>query len=350
MKKIGVWLLAVLMLAMCLTPLAACGKKADDQLVLFTWADYFPQDVLDAFEKDTGIEIVYTYFDSNEEMLSKLQSAKGGDYDVILASDYILDIARREGLLSKLDKEQISNFKDIDPVFQGHFYDPDNEYTVPYAAGTPLIIYDPAKVSIDIKGYNDLWDASLKDSIVMMDDARNVMGVALWSMGESLNTTDEAKLRAAGDKLMQLKPNIRVLDYNLPHEKMISGEASVGYMFTPQVLWALSERPDLKVVYPEEGMGFGIDSCVVPVNAPHQENAFKFLNYILDGQVSAKLSEFTQYINCVTTAKEFLSKEYLENEVLYIPSEILGEAEFMEDIGAEATEVVDEIWVKFKQQ
>jgi len=169
------------------------------------------------------------------------------------------------------------------------------------------------------------------------------------AMGHSLNTTDEAIIQQAGDKLLELKDNIVALDYNTPHMKMIDGEATVGFMFTPQVQWALSERPDLKVVYPEEGMGFGIDSCFIPANAPNADEAHEFLNFILDGEISARLTQFTQYINCVSTAKEFMSEEELSNPAIYIPAEILGEAEFMEDVGATA-ELIDEQWTRFKQQ
>jgi spermidine/putrescine transport system substrate-binding protein len=318
-------------------------------MVLFSWADTFPQEVLDAFTAETGIKVVYTYFESNEEMLTKLEAAKGGDYDVVMASDYIVDIARKEGLMQKLDKSVITRYGDIEPAMLNQFYDPDNEYCVPYEAGTPLIIYDPAKVDFEIKGYNDLWNPALEDSVVIIDDARVITGITLLSMGYTMNETEESIIRAAGDKLITLKPNIRVFDYSAPHEKMISGEAAVGFMFTSQIVWALSERPDLKVVYPEEGMGYGIDSCFIPSNAPNPEYANLFLNFILDGKISAQISEFTQYINCVTTAKEYLSPEYLNNEALYIPGEILGDAQFIMDVGPDATALYDEVWTAMKQ-
>ncbi len=110
-------------------------------------------------------------------------------------------------------------------------------------------------------------------------------------MGQSFNNTDEAVLDQAKEKLLRLKPNIRALDYSTPYNLMISGETAVGYMFTSQVITALNENPDLKVVYPEEGLGFGIDACFVPANAPHKENAYKFLDFILDGERSAHISE-----------------------------------------------------------
>ena len=243
----------------------------------------------------------------------------------------------------------ITRFGDIDPVFQSKFFDPDNEYTVPFAAGTPLIVYDPAKVSIDITGYESLWDPSLEDSIVLIDDARVILGVTLISMGYTMNETDPEIIQAAGDKLLQMKGNIRALDYNTPHELMISGETAVGFMFTPQAYWAITERPDLEICYPKEGMGFGIDAFFIPSNAPHAEEANLFLNYILDGETSAYLSEFTQYMNCVTTAKEYLPESYF-NEVLYIPDEVLGNTQFVEDVGTEAQSLYADQWTRFKNE
>ena len=148
------------------------SAKDKDELVLYTWDGMFPQEVLDDFEKETGTKVVYSNFDTDETMLEKLSQAKGGDYDVVIADDYIIDSAVKEGLVQKIDKDTVSNFKNINPLYQGQFYDPDDEYTVPYGAGIPLIVYDPEQVDIDIKGYKDLWDPSLEDSIALTANYR----------------------------------------------------------------------------------------------------------------------------------------------------------------------------------
>ncbi|MEG0766804.1 MAG: spermidine/putrescine ABC transporter substrate-binding protein, partial [Clostridia bacterium] len=258
-------------------------------------------------------------------------------------------IARNEGLLLELDKSKLPNYVNIDPVFQNQYYDPDNKYTIPYAAGTPLIIYDPALVDIEITGYEDLWNPALADSVVVMNDARNVIGITLKTLGASVNTTDPAILAQAREKLLQLKPNIRALDYDTPHQLMISGETAVGYMFTPQIAWTLAERPDLKVVYPKEGMGYGIDSIVVPAHAPHANNAHQFINFLLQPEIGAKIAQVQQYMNCNQAAVPLLESDLKTNNVIYIPGEIRGEAEFIKDVG-DALPIYDEIWTAFKQQ
>ena len=157
------------------------SAKDKDELVLYTWDGMFPQEVLDDFEKETGTKVVYSNFDTDETMLEKLSQAKGGDYDVVIADDYIIDSAVKEGLVQKIDKDTVSNFKNINSLYQGQFYDPDDEYTVPYGAGIPLIVYDPEQVDIDIKGYKDLWDKSLEDSIAIVGNYRVICGITLAS-------------------------------------------------------------------------------------------------------------------------------------------------------------------------
>lgn len=320
-------------------PAPAAEEKV---LNVFTWATYFPDDVLAEFTEATGIKINYSTFETNEEMLMKLES--GGEYDLVLASDYIVDIARSQELMLKLDKEKLPNYKNINPAFQSKFFDPQNEYTIPYSAGIPLIVYNPAMTGdVEIKGYEDLWNPAFKDSLVIMDDPRNVLGITLKTMGKSLNETDPAVLEQAKEKLMTLKPNIRALDYSTPYNLMIGEETSIGYMFTSQVITALEAKPELKVVFPEEGLGFGIDSCFIPVKAPHPDNAHQFLDFIMEGERSAHITDQVFYISCNSAATPFL-----KNQTLVIPDDAITDAEFIMDVG-DATQLYNDIWTAFKQ-
>ncbi len=350
MKKLFTIALA---LACCLALLAGCGTAApapEKKVVnIFTWDGYLPQDVLDDFTAQTGIAVNYANFESNEEMLTKLEAGGAGQYDVVIASDYIIDIARKKGgLLAELDKTQLPNYKNLDESFLSQYYDPQNQHAIPYAAGTPLIVYDPAVVSLDIQGYADLWNTALADSLVLMDDGRNVIGITLKTMGKSFNETDPVVLEEARQKLLTLRPNIRALSYNDPQGVLLSGEASVGYMFTPQVVAVLENRPDMKVVYPKEGMGFGIDSLFMPKNAPNSANAHAFLNFLMDAEIAARVSSQIMYLCPNKAAAPYLPESYKNNASLFIPSEVLGETEFIQDVG-EATAIFDKIWTEFKQ-
>lgn len=344
MKRLLPLLLVLLMALPAVAP-----AEEEKVLNILTWADYINgPTVLEPFEVETGIRINYDFFDSNEEMLIKLQAVNGGTYDIVLASDYIVDITRREELMLPLDKEKIPNYDNIDPLFQSQFFDPDNEYVIPYIAGTPLIMYDPALIDIEITGYNSLWDESLRDSLVLMDDARNIIGIVLKSMGYSMNETDPDILAQAEEKLMLLGPNVRVLDYNRPDLPLVSGEASVGYLFTPAIVWAKEERDDLMYVYPEEGMGFGIDSLFIPVNAPHPDNAHQFLDFLLRPEIGVQIAMMQAYRTVNRAAFDLLPEEVTSDASIYIPAEALGTPEYIMDVG-DATPIYSEIWTKFKQ-
>ena len=332
----------VLILALMLMSVG-CSSAPAQELVIFSWADYIDPELLAQFTEETGIAINYNYYTSNEEMLTKLEAAEGGDYDIVIGSDFVVNIARNEGLIMEIDKEKVPNFSNLNPAYLNHYFDPEAKYTVPYVAGTPLIVYDPAKVTCEITGYNSLWDPSLADQLVVMDDMRNVIGMTLKSMGYSLNTEDPEIIAQAGEKLLQLKPNIRALDGDTPHEKLISGECTIGYLTMAE------NNPDLAFYLPEEGTNIYVDAMCIPKGAANKANAESFINFMCDPEVSAKASVFTQYINCNSAATEYLPQEFLDNKAVNIPADTLGETEFMQDISAEATEQMNEIWNAFKQ-
>ena len=240
---------AAVMLCAALTAAMVTGvsvsAKDKDELVLYTWDGMVPQEVLDDFEKETGTKVVYSNFDTDETMLEKLSQAKGGDYDVVIADDYIIESAVKEGLVQKLDKDAITNWGNINPLFLGQFYDPDDEYTVPYGAGIPLIVYDPDQVDIDIKGYKDLWDPSLEDSVAIIGAYRVICGITQLSMGESMNEDDVDVISRTGEKLQELAPNIRLIQDDNTQNALLNGEASVAFLYTSQVTQALKDNPDL---------------------------------------------------------------------------------------------------------
>lgn len=331
--------------------LASCGtpSKSNDEKVLniLMWDGYIPQDIIDNFQSETGIKMYFSNFESNEEMLQKLETSNG-EYDLVIGSDYIIEEAVAKDLTAELDKSKIPNYNNLDPAYLSQYYDPDNKYTVPYGPGTPLIIYDESKIDLDINSYNDLWNPALAGKIVMMDDTRNVVGMTLKSMGKSLNETDPESISAAKDRLMELSANIYKLDYSTPYDSIISGEAPVAYMFTSQVVTALMEKPDLKVVYPEEGMGFGIDCWFVTKDAKHKDSAFAFLNYVTDAENGAKISEQILYQCPNKASSEYLSEDYKKNKALYIPSDVLGDTEFIKNVDADTLSLYDEAYTQFK--
>ena len=334
--------LAAMLTAM--TALSVCGMSAladDNELVLFTWENMFPQEVLDGFEEETGVKVVYSNFDTDETMLEKLSQAKGGDYDVVVADDYIIQTAIEEGLVEKLDKSKLSGWDNINPLYQGQFYDPDDKYTVPYGAGIPLIVYDPDLVDFEIKGYSDLWNEELKDQVAITANYRVINGITLLSMGKSMNEEDVSVIEEAGQKLLELAPNIRLIQDDNTQNALLNGEASVAFLYTSQVTAALAENPDLKVVYPEEGLGFGVMGMFIPSEAPNADAAYQFVDYILRPEVAAQCFNYIGYYCTNKAADE------LVDESLVVPDSVTS-GESIKNVSQEAEEQYNKNWTEFK--
>jgi len=346
-KKIAVFLvvvMAVLALSGCST--TESEKKAGGTLTLFTWEGMFPQEVLNAFTDETGITINYNNFDYDETMLTKLQTANGGDYDLIIADDYIIEMAIAEGLVQKLDTSKLENYKNINPIYQGQFYDENDEYTVPYGAGVQTIVYNPSAVDVDIKGYADLFDPSFASDIGIIGNHRVINGLALKVLGESYNTEDIAVIEKAGEKLLELAPNIRLIKDDQLEQDLLSGEVNTAVMYTSQVTMAKLENPDLKVVFPEEGVGFGIMANFIPSKAPNPDAAYAFMDYILRPDVSAQCFEWLGFYSTNKEADDLIADEF--KEFLILPEGFNIDMEMIRSVSADAEEVHARVWTEFK--
>lgn len=321
---------------------------ADNETVtLYTWAEMFPPEVLNAFEAETGYKINYVNFDYDETMLAKLEAAGGGDYDVIIADDYIIERAVELGLLQKLDKEKIANFGNINPIYQGQFYDPQDEYTVPYGAGVQTITYNPALVSVPVNGYADLWDGEFADNIALTANYRVMIGMALKILGYSYNTNNLDEIKEAGNLLYELAPNVRLIKDDFIEDDLLSGEVSAAVMYTSQVTMAKLEDPSIEIVYPQEGIGFGIMGMFVPSKAPNADGAHAFIDYILRPEVSAQCYEWMGYYCTNKAADDLISDEF--KEFLVLPDTFsMDDMEMIGNISAEADTLMNEIWTEFK--
>ena len=238
MKKILSAALAALLLVGALAGCSGSSAGENGELVLYTWENMFPQEVLDGFTEETGIQVTYSNFDTDETMLARLETAKGGDYDLVIADDYIIETAIQQGLVQELDTSKLENYGSINPVYQGQFFDPEDKYTVPYGAGVQTIVYDPSVVDVDIQGYADLWDPSLEDNVGIIGSFRVINGMALKVLGESYNTEDLAAIDAAGEKLLELAPNIRLIKDDNTQDDLLSGEVGAAVLYTSQVTLA----------------------------------------------------------------------------------------------------------------
>lgn len=345
MKKRRYLIATLSLLLIMVFTLSACGGEQKETLTLYTWAEMFPDEVLTNFKEETGINVNYVNFDTDETMLQKLQSTNGGDYDLVIADDYIIETVIKENLAQKLDKSKISTLNNIDPRFQGAFYDKTDEYTVPYGAGVPLILYDPAVTGFELTSYEDLWDSRLEDNLALIGNYRVINGITLNTLNESMNTENLDKIREAGKKMQQLSKNVRVISDTNTQDYLLSGEVSAAFLYTSQVNAVLSQTDAFKVCYPSEGSGFGLMAGFVPSNAPNSEAAHKFLEYINKPEVAAKCFEFMGYYTTNKASEAFISDEM--KPLLVLPEDVrLGE--MIQSISVDADDVQKENFNNFK--
>ncbi|MDD3335248.1 MAG: spermidine/putrescine ABC transporter substrate-binding protein [Eubacteriales bacterium] len=345
MKKI-----MALILCLCLSALPLLGLAEEEKVVnILSWEGYVDEDTLNAFTEETGIKVVWSPMESIDEMLLKISQSGGEGYDLILTSDYSLDILRQEGLIQKLDKSKFTNYGNLNPTYMSQFYDPENEYVIPYVSGCTLIVYDPEKVPFEITGYEDLWNEALQDSIGTLDLDRVIIGVTLKSMGYSMNETDPEILAQAKEKLMPLYKNIRAFGDTESYAALVSGEASVGFIYASFASLLQTDAPQFQVVYPKEGIGFGIDGFVLTAASKHVDSAHAFLDYIMNPEVAAHNAEYQGYTNVNKAAEEYLSDAYWSNPAVCIPDDVMKGSEIVQDVG-EAQSIYTDIYTAFKLQ
>ncbi len=335
--------------------LAACGtsQQASKVLNLYAWSDYVPQQLLDDFTAKYGITVNYDTYSSNEEMLAKLQAGASG-YDVVIPSDYTVAIMVKQNMLEPLDVSKITNFANVDPRFTNQYYDPGNKYSVPYQWGTTSLVYDKTKVPFEPKSWADLWDPQFEGRLVVLDDEREVIGMALQTLGYDKNSTDPAQLDEAKQKLIELKPNILLFNSDDPESSLITGETWAGLVFNGNASLAYQEDPNIVYICPTEGCGLWFDNLAVPKGAPHVDAATLFLNFVLDPQESILITKEFPYSNPNKAALDQLKANEPETYDAYMafagtnPSaEFLKGAMVVKDVG-DATTLYDQLWTDFK--
>jgi len=327
------------------TGLAQAGGK----VVVYNWAEYIPEGALDAFTKETGIEVQYSTFENNETMYAKLQLQKGKGYDVVVPSTYLVSKMRDEGLLQPIDKRKLTHFKHLDPDMLDKPYDPGNAYSVPYLWGSTGIgvnakVIDPAGIT----GWIDLWDPEWRGQLLLTDDVREVFHMALKILGYSTNTQNPDEIKQAYEKLTELMPNVLVFNADAPREPFLAGDVNLGMIWSGEVSMAQQEMEDLIYVYPKEGASFWIDSFVIPSGAENLENAHKFIDYMLRPEVAKQTTEEIGYATPNLTARGMLDESIRNDPVIFPPAEVVRAGEFQKDIGEQAMEVMNGYWEKLK--
>ena len=334
-------------------PTAAPPVVTSKEINLYAWSEYVPQELLDAFAKEYKIKVNYDTYASNEELLAKLQAGKT-NYDVIIPSDYTVSILIGQKMLEPIDLGHMPNFANVDDQFKNPYYDPGNQYTVPYQWGSVAIAVNTTKVTKPITKYADLWDPAFKGKLVVLDDEREIIGMALLVLGYDKNSTDPAQLDAAKKKLIELKPNIKLYDSDSPKTALLSGEAVAGVVWNGEASLAHQENAKITYVLPEEGMGVWIDNLAVPKGAPHKDAEIAFLNFVLRPDMSILITKAFPYSSVNKAALELLKtkepdtyKSYMDFPATNPPADAVKKGHVIKDVG-DATTLWDKVWTEVK--
>jgi spermidine/putrescine transport system substrate-binding protein len=332
------------------TPTPQPEEKLSDTLNVYNWSDYIAPDTISNFEKEFGVKVIYDTYASNEELLAKIKAGALG-YDVIFPSDYMVKTMINLDLLAPLNMKNIPNFEYISEKFKNPPYDiglPAKRYAIPYLWGTTGIGYNSARVREEIAGWQDsLWNPNYKGLMTMLDDMRETIGAALKLLGYSVNTTNDAELEQAKQKLLEQKPLLKTYTSTEHKRYLVTGEVWIAHIYSGDLKIAQQDNPDLLYVIPIEGGTVWADNMCIPKNAPHKYTAEVFINYLLRPIVIAEIAN-TVYQACPNeAAKPYINPELLNDESVYPPEEVLQKLEFIEDVGA-ATEKYDRIWTEVK--
>lgn len=351
MKKTCMCLVLVCVLA--LSMLSGCGSKSsageNGEINVFVWTEYVSDAAIEAFEEETGIKVNVSTYSSNEDMLAKLKSESEGTYDIIQPSDYTVEYLIAQGELEELDKDKLTNLSNIDEAYLDQNYDPGNVYSVPYEGGVACIAVNTAKVKKEISSYGDLFDESLKGQIVVLDDYRAVIGITERAMGLSMNETDPDVLAQVEEKLMTLKDNVKLYDSDSPKSALISGDCSVGMIWSAEAALAMEENPDIEVVFPSEGAYVFLDNWVIPKGAKNYDGAMEFINYMLSPEAAKMNIEDFPYLCPNKTALEMMGEDYVNNEAKNVPTEVIESGEFVSYLDTDTLAIYDEMWTKLKK-
>jgi spermidine/putrescine transport system substrate-binding protein len=317
-------------------------------LNIYTWPGVIPDFAIQQFEKETGIKVNFSTYDSNEVMFAKLKADKNSAYDVIEPSSYYIDRMRRQGMLDKLDKAKLSNFSNLNHNFLNQSYDPASEYSIPFIWGiTGIFVNKDYHAASSIERWSDLWDKQYADKIMLLDDSREVFSMALRVLGYSVNDSNPEHIKQAYLKLKELLPNIKIFN-SAPISFLIDEDATVGMVWNGDIFKAKKENSQLDFIYPKDGFVIWVDNFAIPKGAPHRENAYKFLNFMLRADVAKAVALDNNFPTANLAAQKLLPADVRNNEIVYPSREILRHGEFQADIGDEALALYEKYWERLK--
>ena len=315
-----------------------------EKLYIYNWTEYIPNSLLQKFTKETGIEVVYSTFESNEEMYSKMKLTNGGGYDLIFPSSYYIGKMAKEGMLAELDKTKLVNFAQITPSLLNKNFDPENQYSLPYVYGLTGIGINSAEIDPKaVTSWADLWNSKYKGKILLTADSREVFHIALLLKGFSPNTTEDKEIESAYHLLQKLIPNVQSFNSDSPDVPYVQGEVSLGMIWNGSAFRAHKENPDIQFIYPREGVIIWMDNYAIPKNAEHKEAAYKFIDFMLRPESAKEVIETMGFSMPNEGVKALLEPTDVNDLTLFPPQEQIEKGVFQEDVG-DAIDIYEKYW------
>lgn len=320
------------------------------RLNVYAWGGYLPEKSLKQFEAQEGISINYSTFENNESMYTRLKLLRGGGYDVVFASAYFIDKMAREGLLSELDHHQIPNMKEAMPSLLGQAHDPENKFSLPYIWGITGLSYHSAYLPNGISRWADLWDKKYARQVMLIDDMRDVFGMALKLNGFSINTQDEVEIVKAYQSLVELKRNVLLYNSDAPHVPYVSGEVALGMQWNGNAFQGQQDVPELKFVIPEEGAVLWMDNFTIPSGSNNKALAHKFINFMYQPENQAEIVNSLGYASATLSGRALLPENIRDNPTIFPSDEQMKKGEFINDVGPTALAIYERYWQRLRNQ
>ncbi len=327
-------------------------NKNNEQVIVYNWGEYLDPEVLNMFEEETGIEVVYDEYETNETMYPKVAS-KAAEYDVVCPSDYMIQKMIENNLLAELNYDNIPNVKNIAPYYinQSKDFDPENKYSVPYCVGTVGILYNSTMVDEPVDSWDILWNDKYKDNILMQDSVRDAFMVALKKLGYSMNSSDSKELEEAKQALIDQKPLTQAYVVDQVRDKMIGNEAAIGVIYSGEAIYTKRENPDLEYVIPKEGTNVWIDSWCILKDAPNKENAEKFINFLCRPDIALMNFEYITYSTPNAEARKLIEDDDIRNSTIAFPDLTqYKNLETFQYLGDKTDRIYNDLWKEVKSK
>lgn len=324
------------------------------QVTVYMYSEYIDPELLDQFEEQTGIRVRLDVYESTEEMMAKIQQAGGvSQYDVVVVSDHAVPVLAQLGLLQPLDPAKIPNATHISATFRNPPFDPENRYSVPYQWGTMGLMYRKDRVARIEPTWGLIFDPTLVPGpFVLIDSMRDMLAAALKYQGYSVNSRSVEELRQAGDLVLKAKKHEQSLGFEGGvggKNRVVSGSAVMAIVYNGDAIRAQEEDDNVDFVLPREGTIIWVDVMTIPAQAPNVDAAHRFMNFILDPEVGARLSNFNRYATPNTASLPLVHEEDRSNPAIYPPEELIRTMEYLEDLGDD-TRLYDEVWTAVKSR